>query len=244
MSPLDAPRSAPHRTKQEFVYRTLRDAISTCEMRPGERLIIDDLARRLQVSAIPVREALQVLQSEGLVVTVPHVGATVAPVTRESIVDVFTVLEGLESVACRHAAERATAADVEELGALVERMDRFVVAGNYEQWPELNAEFHLRMSAVAGLPMLHEMTARVLNRWNRVRRFFFVDVLLHRVVKAQEEHRQMIAAFRARDVDRLTTLVRRHNQSALVAYMTHLESTTRVANRSITATRRAAPAAP
>ena len=101
MSSLDAPRGAPHRTKQAFVYRTLHDAISTCEIRPGERLIIDDLARRLQVSAIPVREALQVLQSEGLVITVPHVGATVAPVSRDSIVDVFTVLEGLESVACR-----------------------------------------------------------------------------------------------------------------------------------------------
>ena len=95
------PRGAPHRTKQAFVYRTLHDAISTCEIKPGERLIIDDLARRLQVSAIPVREALQVLQSEGLVITVPHVGATVAPVSRDSIVDVFTVLEGLESVACR-----------------------------------------------------------------------------------------------------------------------------------------------
>jgi DNA-binding GntR family transcriptional regulator len=225
MSLLAAPRSAPHRTKQQFVYRTLRDAISNCELRPGERLIIDELARRLQVSAIPVREALQLLQSEGLVVTVPHVGATVAPVTRDSIVDVFTVLEGLESVACRHAAERATAEDVEDLAALVERMDRLVVTGNYELWPELNAEFHLRMSAVAGLPMLQEMTARVLDRWNRVRRFFFTDVLLHRVVKAQDEHRQMIAAFRARDVERLTALVRQHNQSALVAYMTHLETT-------------------
>ena len=109
-------------------------------------------------------------------------------------------------------------------------MDRVVRAGNYEGWPELNAEFHLRISAMTGLPMLQEMTARVLDRWNRVRRFFFVDVLLHRVVKAQEEHRLMIDAFRDRDVDRLVTLVRQHNQSALVAYMYHLESPTPVAN--------------
>ena len=230
MSSLDAPRGAPHRTKQAFVYRTLHDAISTCEIRPGERLIIDDLARRLQVSAIPVREALQVLQSEGLVITVPHVGATVAPVSRDSIVDVFTVLEGLESVACRAAAERATSEDVEGLGSLVERMDRVVAAGNFEGWPELNSEFHLRISAMTGLPMLQEMTARVLDRWNRVRRFFFADVLLLRVVKAQEEHRLMIDAFRHRNVERLVTLVRQHNQSALVAYMNHLESLTPAAS--------------
>jgi DNA-binding GntR family transcriptional regulator len=219
---LDARGGAPHRTKQAFVYRTLHDAISTCEIRPGERLIIDDLARRLQVSAIPVREALQVLQSEGLVITVPHVGATVAPISRDSIVDVFTVLEGLESVACRYAAERATPKDVDGLRGLVERMDQVVGAGNFEGWPELNAEFHLRMSAMTGLALLQEMTARVLDRWNRVRRFFFTDVLLPRVVKAQEEHRLMIDAFRDRDVERLVGLVRQHNQSALVAYVNHL----------------------
>jgi DNA-binding GntR family transcriptional regulator len=83
--PLPVPKPDRHRTKQAFVYETLRDAILKCEMPPGERLIIDDLAGRLEVSAIPVREALQVLQTEGLVVTVPHVGATVAPISLESI---------------------------------------------------------------------------------------------------------------------------------------------------------------
>src|ERR1700754_29794 len=104
-----------HRTKQEFVYRTLRSSIMRCDLRPGERLVIDDLARRLGVSIIPVREALQMLQSEALVIVVPHVGATVAPISRESILDVFTVLEGLESVATRLVAERANPADLQTL---------------------------------------------------------------------------------------------------------------------------------
>jgi len=90
--PLAASRDSRHRTKQEFVYRTLRDAIIRCELPPGERLVIDDLARQLAVSAIPVREALQLLQSEGLAVNVPHVGATVAPISRESIVEVKKVV--------------------------------------------------------------------------------------------------------------------------------------------------------
>ena len=76
--------AAPHRTKQEFVYRTLRDAILRCELQPGERLVIDDLARRLNVSIIPVREALQLLQAESLVQVVPHVGTSVTPVSRDS----------------------------------------------------------------------------------------------------------------------------------------------------------------
>src|SRR5215813_15457812 len=110
--PLAVPKDTRHRTKQQFVYRTLRDAIIRCELVPGERLVIDDLAQRLGVSIIPVREALRLLQSEGLVVNVPHVGATVAPISHDSILEVFTVLEGLELVATRAAAERATPEDL------------------------------------------------------------------------------------------------------------------------------------
>jgi len=131
-APLAPPSSTTtrHRTKQEFVYRTLREAIIRCELPPGERLVIDDLARRLAVSAIPVREALQLLQSEGLAVNVPHVGATVAPISRESIVEVFTVMEGLEIVATRSAAQRAAAADLDALGSIVEAMDGALAAGS------------------------------------------------------------------------------------------------------------------
>src|ERR1044071_395065 len=116
---LAVPKGTQHRTKGEFVYRTLRDAIVKCELRPGERLVIDDLARRLEVSSIPVREALQLLQSEGLALMVPHVGATVAPLGRDSLAEVFAVMEGLESVAARAAAQRAGEEDLQGLAELV-----------------------------------------------------------------------------------------------------------------------------
>src|SRR5687768_1583877 len=106
-------RPAVHLTKQQYAYRTLRDGILKGDLAPGTRLVIDDLARRFEISIIPVREALRLLQSEGLVVSVAHVGATVAPISRESVTEVFTVLEGLEVVATRSAAERATPQDLD-----------------------------------------------------------------------------------------------------------------------------------
>jgi DNA-binding GntR family transcriptional regulator len=217
--PLATPTGARHRTKQEFVYRTLRDAILECELQPGERLVIDDLARRLQVSSIPIREALQLLQSDALVVNVPHVGATVAPVSRESIVDIFTVLEGLEVVATRLVAERAGPDDLEGLSQLVAGMDAAVAAGRTEEWAELNTRFHRTISALPGLEMLHEMTERVLLRWGRIQRYYFKGVLVHRVEQAQREHQGILAAMRARDYVTLQALVRQHNQGALAAYM-------------------------
>ena len=87
--------STTHLTKQQYAYETLRASILKSELAPGTRLVIDDLARRFEISIIPVREALRLLQSEGLVVSVAHVGATVAPISRESVTEVFTLLEGL-----------------------------------------------------------------------------------------------------------------------------------------------------
>src|SRR4029450_10765576 len=121
---------AGHLTKQQFVYTTLRESILRCELAPGTRLVIDDLARQFKVSIIPVREALRLLQSEGLVLSVAHVGATVAPISRASAPEVFPLLEGLEVVAARVAAERATATDFENLGGFVAEMDRALEAGS------------------------------------------------------------------------------------------------------------------
>jgi DNA-binding GntR family transcriptional regulator len=224
--PIAAASETPHRTKQEFAYRTLRDAIMRCDLRPGERLIIDDLAHRLNVSIIPIREAIQMLQSEGLVVTIPHAGATVAPVSRESIQDVFTVLEGLETVATRLVAERADAGQLNTLGALVDDMDAAVAAKRYDDWASLNTQFHLTIGALPGLALLREMTERVLARWGRVRRFYFRDVLVRRAEQAQQEHRAILRAMRSRDLAALEALVRQHNRRALDAYMAYLDTHT------------------
>src|SRR5260370_22209279 len=106
---LQRPAAMRFRTKQEFVYKTLRDAIMRCELVPRQRLVIEDLARELQVSASPVREALQLLQSEGLVSNVPHTGATVSPIARQSITKVFELMQDLEIVATRTTSHRITA---------------------------------------------------------------------------------------------------------------------------------------
>jgi DNA-binding GntR family transcriptional regulator len=81
-------------TKQEVVYQTLRTAITHCEIKPGERLVIEEIAQQLNVSPIPVREALQLLQSERLIEAIPHGGATVAPISQASVAEIFTLMEG------------------------------------------------------------------------------------------------------------------------------------------------------
>jgi DNA-binding GntR family transcriptional regulator len=209
---------APYRTKQEFAYRRLREAIMRCELAPGQRLVIDDLARRLRVSAMPVREALHLLQSEGLVVNVPHVGATAAPIAPHAVHEVFTIMEGLEIVAAREAASRLRPEDAAELQAMLRAMDEALGGGAYEKWSELNSRFHLAISAITGMPLLRDMTERVLGQWDRVRRHYFEGVLVPRADTAQREHHELVAAMQARDLARLETIVRTHNRGALGDY--------------------------
>jgi DNA-binding GntR family transcriptional regulator len=211
-------RTGAYVTKQELVYRSLREAIMRCELGPGRRLVIDDLARRLNVSAIPVREALQLLTSERLVVNVPHVGATVAPIAPESVREVFTVMEGLETVAAREAAARLDAQGQGELNDLLEVMDEALRTEAYAEWSHLNSRFHLAIAAITGMPLLRDMTERALGQWDRIRRHFFEGVLVRRVVTAQREHHELFEAMKAGAAPAIEDVVRRHNRGALQDY--------------------------
>ena len=211
-----------HLTKQQFVYTTLRESILRCEVAPGTRLVIDDLAKQFRVSIIPVREALRLLQSEGLVQSVAHVGATVAGISHDSVVEVFTLLEGLEIVAARVAANRASESDVDVLKGLLAEMDRALEAGSPQRWAEINTRFHLAIAGLADMPLLLDMMQRAVDYWDRVRRFYFRDVLIHRTRLAQAEHRAIVQHLEARDLEALERTIREHNQGALAAYTAHL----------------------
>jgi DNA-binding GntR family transcriptional regulator len=211
-----------YRTKQEFVYQSLREGIMRGDLKPGERLRIEDIAQRLGVSPIPVREALHMLQSERLVENTPHVGATVAKISKASIIEVFTVMEGLELVATRTAAQRLTPANVQHLQSLLSAMDRAADANAHHEWSELNTTFHSAIVQMTGMPMLQEMTARVMNQWDRVRRYYLKDVLVFRLAQAQQEHHLIVQAMIDHEYEALARLVREHNQGALAAYTEYL----------------------
>ncbi len=213
-------------TKQEFVYQTLRSAIMRGELAPGERLRTEEIAQRLGVSLIPVREALQLLHSERLVESRPHVGARVARISRASIIEVFTVMEGLELVATRTAAERMTLTHAQELASLLEAMDGSLASGSYNEWSDLNTQFHRAIAGITGMPMLQEMTDRALSQWDRVRRYYLKDVLVHRLAQAQEEHHMIVQAMREGNYALLEKLVTQHNQGALAAYTEYLSNAT------------------
>lgn len=212
----------PYQTKQEWVYSRLKEAIQTCSLAPGTRLTLDGLAEQLNVSRVPVREALLQLQVEGLVEMAPHAGAVVAPISLDSIYELFLILEEMEVLAGRVVAERASPEDLADLERTLEDMATAIAEGNVERWSELNTEFHKKISRVSGMPFLQQITEKALEKWDRMRRYFLTEVLYERTEQAHEEHRRIYVALKEGDVGAVEQSLRTHNRNALKAYLTYL----------------------
>ena len=91
-------------------------------------------------------------------------------------------------------------------------------------WAALNRRFHLTISELPGLELVKDLSGKVLDRWDRLRRYYFKGVLANRVEQAQREHRLILDALKARDLPALQDLVRQHNQGALQAYLSYLDA--------------------
>lgn len=206
-------------TKTELIHTLLRQGILTLQYRPGDYLNIDELARRHALSSIPVREAVARLAAERLVVMRPHVGAEVAPLDESSVREVFALLEGLETAAVDDIVERRTEADLGELQAQQTRFAALRLPRDLAEWDRLNAEFHLRLAAIAALPTLLAQLRVVFEHWDRVRRYFFEIAPALDASRAQREHQAMIHAVEAQDAVRLRRLVQQHNARARKIYL-------------------------
>lgn len=183
---------------REHAYDELRARIVGLELKPGARLIERDLADELAVSRIPLREAIQRLQQDGLVVVVPRQGAIVSPFTVDDVRDLFDVRESLEVLAARLAAERA---DEEGLAALAAQLDtarRATKRGDKPAIAAANAGFHTIIVDLAANPLL-ESTLKPLEA--RTQWLFHLTKDRDAGVQCRE-HEELLAAIADHDADR------------------------------------------
>jgi DNA-binding GntR family transcriptional regulator len=137
-------------TSYERVRDRIRSDILAGRIGPGARLKITDLASRYGLSLMPVREALQQLQGEGLVTLSPNRGARVRRMDAAFIRSLFDIREALEGFLTRQAAERMTPAALERIIAIQNRYDRASEAGDVPACIPLNIEFHRTILSVTG----------------------------------------------------------------------------------------------
>jgi DNA-binding GntR family transcriptional regulator len=179
-------------TKQERVYRVVRERILSGAYGPGYRVVIDALAAEFGVSALPVREAIRRLEAEGLVIFRPNAGAHVAPADPGLFDEEMTVLAVLEGYATALAAGNLTKADIKRLTALTDAMVEAIERLDPLSFGKLNQDFHAIIYERCPNAALVDLLRDVARRLDAIRRTVFVQIP-YRGAESVAEHRRLIA---------------------------------------------------
>lgn len=224
--------STAYRTRREIVIDKLREAILKGHLTPGRKLVYADLARDLNVSVTPVREAMKTLEAQGLVTIRPYRTAYVSYLTADEIQQIYALRKLLEGLATRSAAEYASHEELSHLRRVLEAMNQEinvlasstddVVRSNHIVSVQcLHDEFHMCLYAASGNKYLCHLIGLlrsylstyfpVINRY-----------VMSRVDEAQQEHRGILSACENRKAELAEQLMKdhlAHTISVLVEYI-------------------------
>lgn len=203
---VDAPiaRSALH---NQVVHR-LRDLIAEGALMPGTRIPERELCQRFGISRTPLREALKILASEGLVDLQHNRGATVSRLTPQAVDDMFQVMEVFEGLAGELACIRIDETGIAAIEALHKQMRLHHAQQALPDYFRVNQRIHERIVEAAANPVLSNMYRALSLRIRRAR--YLANLSQERWDQAMDEHGQIFAALKARDGKQLGKLLKEH----------------------------------
>lgn len=194
----------------DAIVGELRNMIQTSELAPGSKINEAVLCEAFDISRTPLREALKVLASEGLVELRPHRGAIVAPIDHAEIAHIFQLMDALERLAGECAAANIGPAELAELEALHAQLVAFHRAGKRNEYFLVNRQIHARLVAFAANPVLEATYATCSTKLVRARSLVNYDA--KRWQESVEEHEAIMAALRKRDVRRTSERLAEHSR--------------------------------
>lgn len=195
VSDLIAQQGTRYRTATEYVAGVLREAIVTGAIKEGEPLAQEELGAKFSVSRAPIREALRLLEAQGLVESTPHRGAKVASLRRDEMVEIFEIRAALEALALRRSLPRLSEATLEAAAALLDQLEH---EADINRYIELHRRFHLTLYAEAGARLL----ALVNQQFDAAERYLRLEVAnLNNIADPSGRHRELLDACRRRDIE-------------------------------------------
>jgi DNA-binding GntR family transcriptional regulator len=195
------------------VYTSVRDAIVSTELQPGQQISENELAAQLGVSRTPVREALARLRDDRLVEIVPQLGTFVSRISVSGVDDAQFLREALECSAVRLAAERARRSDVTELQSLLARQENARDAGDAAGFFALDDELHSTLCKLSGRPIAWTIVERANGHLNRVRRLSLAHPRY--LAEMVAEHRVVVDAVGRNEPDAAEDALRHHLRMVL-----------------------------
>lgn len=192
-------------------YHALKAAITQMDIYDhDEEIRLDErqLSEKLGVSRTPIREAMNLLEQEGFVRSVPRRGVFVVRKTKREILDMIVVWATLESMAARMATQNASDQEIAALRELFQDFEKSSLPEHMGEYSDANISFHKQILRMSGCKLIVKMTDNLFTHMRAIRKV----TIAHddRAQRSIEEHMQIIEALEARDANRAERLVRDH----------------------------------
>ncbi|UCD34041.1 MAG: GntR family transcriptional regulator, partial [Nitrospiraceae bacterium] len=193
---------------REKVYEVIRNDILNGHMAPGERIVETRLAEQIKTSRTPVREALHVLEREGLLEAIPRVGYRVKQITWEEIEEICEIRAVNECLAARWAMKRITPKELQALEENLSISETEVNQGNPRSFVEFDAEFHEILARASGSERLLELCQMLRRHMLRYR----IESIFKKenVLRAIEGHRTIVAYIKRKQQDGVEMAIKQH----------------------------------
>ena len=210
-APPDGPvieKPMPGELLADAAYQSLRRAILEGQLPPASALSVPDLARRMEISRSPVREAVQRLIADGLATAIPRKGAIVSEIEAKDLDDLFEVRALLEGLAAGRAAERVAAGGVAGLRDLLDQHEDVVSAGDVAAQVELDMQYHRAIRKLAHNAELNTILDRI-----EVRSHLALNTLWERPASSRlsvTEHRAIFDAIASHDPSGARSMAEQH----------------------------------
>jgi DNA-binding GntR family transcriptional regulator len=197
-----------HLTLREKILETIRDAISSGALKPGERVAEPDLAERFGISRTPIREAFRQLESEGYLTVIPRKGAVVISFSTKEIEEFYAIKSILEGYAAHRACKNLSDKEIDKLAAINDKLRQLAEGEDIKHFFKIHNDFHELFRKAADNQKLDEMISGLVEKFQRLR---YASLSKPGRMKISVlEHAKIIEAFRARDADLAEQLVRKN----------------------------------
>ena len=208
---------------RDVVFNTLRQAILTGDLKPGERLMEIHLANKLGVSRTPIREAIRKLELEGLVTMIPRRGAEVAQITEKSMNDVLEVRRAMDALCVELACDRISEEELAELKGACDAFAEAVKGGDIKVIAKADVALHDIIVQATGNRRLVQLINNLSEQMYRYRFEYLKDASRHQ--NLIEEHRMIYEGIVKRDREAASQAAKLHidNQELAIIQQIRLE---------------------
>lgn len=196
------------KSKVEIAYEKILNKISSGEYASGDRVVISNIAKECEISTIPVREAIRLLEKDGFVQTYANRGAIVNSIKKETLLGQYQIKSVLEAYATRLAVDYLTEEDYAHLREMNEELKKIVERNDAKAFSELNVEFHMYIYKAQPYSDLSAMIESLWKNWLLIKSAFVQKYQLY--LYSCYEHEILLQFMENKDYDKVESLAREH----------------------------------